>query len=216
MIKVMVYGVEKEFSEEMIQSIVEEHFDRNYFKSDITALVTAVPTEGNWYVVEPEKIDQNLFREKRNDYYQEEVRRRILKAFANAQKNPERYLKPFKTMYPFRPWNKFKGKTFEFLREIAQIIGDDMADETEQVLEWAQRISIEGWETVCNKNDRARSYRAIRTEYPGLYKIYGATCEFRAKTNASATHIMCEQYLSTETAGATVPLVVSRSSIPNT
>ena len=216
MIKVMVYGVEKEFSEEWIQSIVEEHFDRNYFKSDITALVTAVPSEGNWYYVEPAKIDQTLFWDEREDDEQEKVRKKILKAFAEMQKNPEKYLEPFKTMYPFRPWNKFAGKTFEFLREIAKIIGDDMADETEQALEWAQRISKEGWEVVCNKTDKARSYRAIRTNIPGLYKIYGATCEFRAKTNATATHIMCEQYLSSETAGATVPLVVCRSGLPNT
>ena len=213
--KIMVHGKVREFTEREIASILEEHFERKYFESDITPLVTATPTEGNWYVVNPQKIDQTLFEEVRDDFEQERVRKEILKAFTEMRKKPEVYLKPFKTMYPYRLWEKYMGKTFVYLREIAKIIGDDEADYIEQTLEWAQRIQNEGWETVCNNPDRARSYRAVRTQYPGLYKVYGASSD-ADKKRASATHMMNTQYLAEETAGCTVPLVVSRKFISST
>ena len=213
--KIKVHGKEREFTERELTSILEEDYERKYYKKDITPLMTATPTEGNWYLVDPEKIDQSLFEEERDDFEQEKARKEIQKAFSEMRNNPVKYNNPFKTMIPFRIWDKHTSKTFVYLHEIAKIIGDDEADMVEQSLEWAQRIQNEGWEAVCNMPDKARSYRAVRTRYPGLYKIYGASSD-ADKMKAAATHIMCNQYLSEETAGCTVPLVVSRKFISST
>lgn len=215
MIKVMVHGREMNLSEEQLTAILEEHFERKMMETEFTAKVTTTPTEGNWFIVRPKMIDQSLFAEKRQDIRQEKARCEILKAFAEMQKHPEKYAEPFKTLYPARAWAKNKGKTLQELQNLAKIIGDDEANETEQALEWAQRIhNGESWEMVCNNPDKARSYRAIQTKYPGLHRIVGGSTDAEAKCKTEATNILDDQFMYFDKIGCTVPLVVSRKNIP--
>lgn len=117
-----------------------------------------VPTEGKWFLVNPLKINQNLFKEKRLDWCQEDVRRIILMAFQEMKDNPK-YARKFKTMIPKKNW---QFATVGQLKEIARNLGDHNADWVEQALEWAQRIANgESWRNVCNVSDTANWHRLV-------------------------------------------------------
>lgn len=215
--KVIVHGKEMQFSDKELTSIVEEHFERRLLQTEFTALVTATPTEGNWFIVRPMMIDQSLFAEQREDKNQETTRQRILKAFEEVEKNPQKYAKPFKTLYPSRPWDRTKGKTPQELENLAKEIGDGEAEETEQALQWAQQIyNGESWESICNLPDSARSYRIVKTKYPGLHNLVGGSTDAEPRTKTSATNVLEEQFTYYENVGCTVPLIVSRKNIPGT
>ncbi len=117
------------------------------------------PTEGEWFEVNPQAINQKLFQKERKDGRQEETRRLILEAFAEVKANPEKYGKKFSTMMPERTWDI---KTVEELKQLASKLGDHMADWVEQALEWAQRIQNgESWEDICDKPDTVKWYRVV-------------------------------------------------------
>ena len=152
-------GREITFEEVKNISILEEHFKSKKFevKSNATE-VAQVPTEGKWFRVDPLAIDQNLFKEKREDSRQEATRQYILQAFEEMKKN-SKYARPFKTMIPEKTWER---KTVKELKELAKSLGDHNADWVEQALEWAQRIANgESWEDICNKKDTANWYRLV-------------------------------------------------------
>ena len=46
------------------------------------------PTEGEWFEVKPQDINQKLFRRKRKDEEQERVRKIIIEAFVEMKENP--------------------------------------------------------------------------------------------------------------------------------
>lgn len=214
--KVMLYGKEHDFSEEELVSILEDHFERQAMEADFIDTVTSTPAEGCWFIVRPKLINRSIFEEKREDIKQENVRQEILKAFDEMHKYPEKYSEPFKTLYPTRPWSKKKSKTLKELRNMAKIIGDDVADETQQALEWAQRIfNGESWEMVCNNPDNARSYRAIKTRYYGMYLLVGGSKDAQVNSKVEPAHVLQENYMYFEKVGCTVPLVVSHQNIPH-
>ena len=118
----------------------------------------SVPTEGKWFRVNPLAIDQNLFKEKREDLMQDKTRKLILQAFKELKKHPERN-KAFKTLIPEKTW---EVETVGGLKKMASQLGDHIADWVEQALEWAQRIENgESWEALCNKADTANWYRLV-------------------------------------------------------
>ena len=120
--------------------------------------VARIPTEGKWFKVNPLAIDQNLFKEERENSMQETTRQYILEAFEEMKMN-SKYAKPFKTMIPKKTW---ETKSVEELKKLAQRLGNHNADWVEQALEWAQRISNgESWDEICNKQDTANWYRLV-------------------------------------------------------
>ena len=211
--KIRLYGKEVDFSEEQLVAILEEHFERKSMEAAFIDTVTEVPSEGSWFIVKPKSIDQRLFEGKREDARQENVRSQILKAFEEMRRHPE-MAEPFKTLYPARPWTKHKGKTLKELHNMAKLIGEDEANETQQALEWAQRISNgETWEEVCNTPDKAHSYRVIQTKYPGMYAIIGGSTDAEPKTKVEVSHVLQETFMYYEKVGCAVPLVVSHKNI---
>ena len=150
-ITLRVDGQEITISEKKLKVILHEHLSQ----------FSKVPTEGKWFLVDPMNIDQKLFQEKRQDSSQEKVRLKIISAFEKVKEEPEKYGRKFKTMKPRRTQEL---KDIEQFEEFAQAIGDHIADDVEQVLEWAQRISNgEDWKEICNKPDTSDWHRLIRT-----------------------------------------------------
>ena len=166
--------------------------------------VTQKPQEGKWFCVNPLAIDQNLFKEKREDLHEERTRQHILKAFEEVKKN-SKYTRPFKTMMPEKTWD---SKSIGELKKLATKFGDHNADWVEQYLEWAQRIANgESWEDICHISDTANWHRLI-VWYPkyghagmvgGAYDCkWPATCIFDYGQNDDSTIL-----------DKAVPLVVS-------
>lgn len=140
-------------------------------KEDFSKQEINIPTEGKWFMVNPLTIDQNLFKEKREDRKQETTRKLILEAFEEMKKN-SKYTRPFKTMIPIRTMNANNIKAF---RKIASKYGGDMADWVEQALEWAQRIANgEEWKNICNKKDTVAWYRSVIWKN-GCIKLVGGS-----------------------------------------
>ena len=132
------------------------------------------PTEGIPFEVKPLEIDRSSFEKPMKDKKQEWTRQSIQKAFAEVDKQPEKYASPFYTLIPVKHWNGYK--TITALREYAKsFIGGLMADRVEQALEWAQRIcNGESWEDVCNNPDTANYCRVIEWEN-GCVRLVGGS-----------------------------------------
>lgn len=171
----------------------------------ITVNVAKVPTEDQWFKVNPQTINQSLFQKKRKDEKQEKTRQLILEAFAEVKRSPEKYGVNFKTMMPEKIW---KSKTIEELEQLACKLGDHNADWVEQALEWAQRISNgESWEAICNNVDAANWYRLIVWKN-GYGRLVGGSRN--SKYNIPASDIFCCDYDFNRSVGFTVPLIVLR------
>lgn len=156
-VTLQVNGRKMTFEEEELIDIVEKHLSSETTKQ--TTKVSQKPTEGKWFEVKPQTIDQKLFEKKRRDNRQEETRKLILEAFAKMKDNPEKYGKNFKTMMPKKTW---LSATVAQLKKMASKIGDHNADWVEQALEWAQRIANgESWNAICNNKDTAKWYRLV-------------------------------------------------------
>ena len=142
-IKIKVFGIEQSYTLDEISAILEEHRE---MKGTTYGLREKIMI-GRWFRVTPATINQKLFQEKRENWYQEEFRQRILEVFKDFKRYPER-LRPFKTIVPFEEgaWSA------EGLDAIADKYDGHVANWYEQELEWAQRISNgESWEEVCNE-----------------------------------------------------------------
>ena len=157
----MVYGKEMTFSTKELTSIVEKHFSRS-------------ESEGKWFQVNPEDIDEKLFEEPRENNAQEETRRIIVKALAKVKEFPEKYGNPFETMVPTKTWEAKSVKEFQ---RLARCLGNHMGDITEQALEWAQRISNgETWEAICNEPDKSSWQRIVLSNKEHGYFVGGSIC----------------------------------------
>ena len=155
-----VNGQEKTFSEQELVEILETFFqnETGTNREKATEMLVKTPTEGEWFEVNPQAINQSLFQKERIDENQEKTRQLILEAFEEVKKAPEKYGQ-FKTMMPKKEWS---SATIAELQEYAKRIGDNMADWVEQAMEWAQCIANgESWENVCNVPDVANWYRLI-------------------------------------------------------
>lgn len=169
-----VNGREANFSEQGLIAIAEKYLSSKIYREDDTVKAPKKPTEGVWFEVKPQAIDQRLFKEERRDEYQEETRRKILRAFAKMKENPESYGKNFKTLMPKKTW---ESKTVSQLREMASELGDHNADWVEQALEWAQRIANgESWEEICNVQDTANWIRLVTGQVGNDWFVGGAFC----------------------------------------
>lgn len=185
-IALQINGREMTFSEEELTAILEKHFSEEtaetaktkagveLAKAEATELeVVRVPTEGKCFEVNPMGIDRSLFQEKRSDRRQEQTRQYILEAFAEVDKHPEKYAKPFKTLIPEKTWDGYK--TVRELKQYAKELGGHHGNKTEQALEWAQRLSNgETWEAICNDRDTAKWYRLVDWEN-GYARLVGGS-----------------------------------------
>ena len=197
-----VSGREMTFSEQELIAFVEEHFARIANEHENTEAAQG-PTEGKWFEVNPQAINQELFQEERDDWRQEQTRQLILEAFAEMKSNPGKYCRPFKTMMPEKTWN---FKTVAELKELASRLGDHNADWVEQTLEWAQRLlNGESWEAVCNEQDTANWYRLVVWKN-GYVRLIG--CSVNDIFKVPASYIDDDDYYASGRIYYAVPLVV--------
>lgn len=201
-IKLPVNGREMTFSEEELIVILEQYFN-NKETGVKTIEVTQVPIVDKCFDVNPSSIDQNIFKKKRKDSRQEWTRQIILEAFIELKNNPEKYAKPFKTMWLEKTWSV---KTVEELKKLAENEGDHITNWVEQALEWAQRIANgETWEAICNVPDTAKWYRLVIWKNGKARLVGGASEEH---VNLPASYVGCSDYLPFHKLFITVPSVV--------
>lgn len=199
-----VHGRERKLSKQELIAILEEYVPKEAIKSETTENAVQVPTATKWFEVNPLEIDQNLFETERKDIWEERTRKRILEAFDEVKKKPEKYGKKFKTMMPKKTW---VSKSVANLMQLACKIGDHNADWVEQSLEWAQRISNgESWEDVCIKADTAKWYRLVVWKYGNARIVGGSRSNF---DDLPASYVDYREYDSSRKVHDTVPLVVS-------
>ena len=203
-VTLLVGGVERNFTEEELIAILENHFGNAEKKgTQREAKSIQRPTEGVPFEVNPLGIDRNLFQENRKDSRQEWTRQLILEAFTKMDEDPTRYGKLFKTLMPEKTWN---WKFVSDLIELADNLGGHVADWIEQALEWAQRISNgETWENICNNPDTANWYRLVKWKN-GYYRLVGGS----RKDNdySPASYVVSFSYDSSSKIYFAVPLVV--------
>lgn len=160
-ITLTVNGQELSFSKEELSAILEQNckeelstiLERNCkeepisiseqnFSNPKTETIEIVKT----FDVDPRLIDQTLFQEKREDQLEENTRIIILEAFEELKNNPEKYDKPFQTLWIKKTWDY---KTVEELEYMVKNVGGHMTDWVEQSFEWAQRIAnCEAWKHI--------------------------------------------------------------------
>lgn len=199
-----IHGRERTFSEKELIAILEKYFSNEATEQATTAKVAQVPTEDQWFEVNPQTINQSLFKEKRKDERQERTRKLILEAFAEVDKHPEKYASAFYTLMPEKKWNDYK--TVAELKAYANDLDGQMADWVEQALEWAQRLfNGESWETICNNADTANWYRVILWEN-GCYRLVGGSRN--SNGNNPASGVFNYDFASYSFFLDTVPLVV--------
>ena len=192
-----INGREMTFSEEELIAILEKHF--NETKKGQTR------KEGEYFKINPKAIDRTLFKKRRKDFHQEKTRKLILKAFAQVDANPKRYLKPFNIMVIKNTWYP-EHKTVKELKKLVEDSGDHMADWVEQALQWAQRIANgEDWETICNTSDTAKWFRLVVWK-DDFFRLVGGANE--VGNNAPATSVYDFSYSSSNSFNYAVPLVV--------
>lgn len=168
-----VHGKERTFSESELVAILEEYFPKEYTKQ-----VSKVqgPKEGEWFEVNPLDINQELFRNRKENLEHETKRRIILEAFEELKNKPEEYAKVFYTLIPEK---NGQVRTVRQLKKIASIYGDHMANWVEQALEWAQRIyNGESWEDICDKPDTVKWHRVVAWKNK-CAKIIGGAKQYR-------------------------------------
>lgn len=176
----------------------------NVTEEENTSVVTQIPTEGKPFEVNPLGIDRSKFERPLSDRNQELTRKIIQDAFAEVDKNPEKYTAPFYTLIPEKKWDGYK--TVAELKAYANDLGGLMADWVEQALEWAQRISNgESWEAICNNADTANWYRMIVWKY-GYARIVGGSCY--GNNYRPASYVDSDGYGCDIIVYKTVPLVV--------
>ena len=198
-----IHGRERTFSEKELIAILEKYFSNEATEQATTAKVAQVPTEDQWFEVNPQTINQSLFKKKRKDERQERTRKLILAAFAEVKSSPEKYGRKFKTMMPKKTWTY---KTVAELKQLACEFGNHNADWVEQALEWAQRIcNGESWEAVCNNADTANWYRLVVWKN-GYARLVGGSR--RGSNSYPASDVNFYDYYSYGRIYDTVPLVV--------
>ena len=199
-----IHGRERTFSEKELIAILEKYFSNEATEQATTAKVAQVPTEDQWFEVNPQTINQSLFKKKRKDERQERTRKLILEAFAEVDKHPEKYASAFYTLMPEKKWNGLK--TVAELNAYANDLDGQMADWVEQALEWAQRLfNGESWETICNNADTANWYRVILWKN-GCYRLVGGSRNINI--NYPASDVGNRGYYSNDRIIGAVPLVV--------
>ena len=204
-----VNGEEITLSEEELIAILEEHFNKAKSEQQEPKPQQEPcrpihgPEEGVPFEVNPNGINLSNFQEERKDPAQEKMRKTILKALDEVEKNPDKYSNTFWTLQPEKTW---VSKTVGKLVELAKEKGDHNADWVEWAMELAQRITNgEAWEDVCNKPDTANWYRLIEWKN-GHYRLVGGSRKLGDYNPASVVYYDC--WCSNSRVSYTVPLVV--------
>lgn len=176
-------------------------------KKNVTLMVNGremQTIECKCFTVSHMTINYSLFQQVRDDYEQEKTRRTIVRAFEEVKNNPSKYTKPFTIIIPKKTWSE---KTVWELQELAQDIGDHVADWIEQALEWAQRITNgETWKSICNMPDDAKWYRLVIWKN-GYVRIVGGSTEHNNPNPAS--DVGCDDCNMGDVLANSVPCVVS-------
>ena len=168
--------------------------------------VAQSPTEGKLFEVNPLGIDRSKFEKSMSDKRQEWTRQIIQEAFAEVDKNPEKYASEFYTLIPEKKWKGYK--TVAELEAYTKDLDGWMANWVEQTLEWAQRISNgESWKAVCNNADTAKWYRVIRWKN-GYYRLVGGSRNHDDYSPAS--YVDYDDFVSNDSVSYSVPLVVKK------
>ncbi len=193
------------FSEEELIDILEEHF-KNKNEEEARRIETArKKIEKEFFEVNYQFINKELFIREKEDKKQEKVRQLILEAFEEVKNNPKKYERTFYTLRPQNTWYPHY-KLVKHLESFAMQCGDHVADWVEQSLEWAQRITNgESWENICNKEDDSKWSRLIIWKN-GYVRIVGGAGFFNAKLSASEIHKV--DYQLDDELCSTVPLIV--------
>lgn len=203
-VTLQVNGRKMTFSKKELVTILEKHFSSETTHKVSTAKVAEKPTEGEWFEVKPQSINQKLFKKKRRDKSQEGTRQLILEAFDEMKNNPEKYGRNFKTMMPKKTWGTI---SIDELKEMACKLGDHNADWVEQALEWAQRIANgETWKAICNDKDTANWYRLVIND-KGYPWFIGGSANNGDEYSASDIDFY-DYFVSFRNCQNTVPLVV--------
>ena len=144
-----------------------------------------VPTEDQWFEVNPQAIDQTIFAETRKDWRQEETRVLIVEAFEQMKIKTDKYGAKYKTMFPHKNWTY---KTSGEIKKMACKFGGHTADWVEQALEWAQRIcNGESWEDIANKADISEWFRAIIWK-DGKIRLVGGSAKYTKYCSTTSIH----------------------------
>lgn len=198
-----VHGQEKTFSEEEIISILEKYFSEEATESITSEEAAQVPIEGEWFKVNPLKLDRSKFENPMKDQKQEKTRQDILEAFAELDKHIAKYAFPFYIMIPKKNW---QGDIYaEEIKAYANDLGGVLADWVEQALKWAQMIcNGVSWETICNNADTANWYRMIRWK-DGFYRLVGGSR--KEASDIPASDVRDFGFSSDRMLYSTVPLV---------
>lgn len=154
----LLHGHEKTLSAAQLTEIVKKFFEDKSAELVSSLRIAATPKEGELFIVSPSKIDKTLFLKERENAKQEAVRKIILKAIGEMEKNPK-YQEVFATLVPLKTWNTVNMSQFN---SIANCYEGTISNWCEQALEWAQRISNgESWEKICNQPDSLMWYRIV-------------------------------------------------------
>ena len=179
-ITLTVNGQEMTFSKEELTSILEQNSKETLaiLKQNSNNQIIETPTIEMeptspicvCFDVNPNSINQALFQEERDDPSQEKTRKIILEAFAELKNNPEKYAKPFQSVWLKKTWNY---KTVEELEYLAKNVGDHMTDWVEQSLEWAQRIAnCDAWQYIYNVPYADQWAWQVIYSYPSVNEMY--------------------------------------------
>lgn len=165
--------------------------------------IPQIPTENQWFEVNPCSIEKKLFEEEKKDWRQETVRQLILMAFEELSNNPK-YKRKFKTFMPKKTW---KSKSIPELIQLSCEIGHHNINIIEQAFEWAQRISNgEVWESVCRCNNFISSYYRLVIFKDGSERLVGASHD--CDTNYPKSDVDFS-FPSEENVDKIIPVVVS-------
>lgn len=201
-VTIKVFGRKMTFNENELTSILEKHFSEDSIAKEYEA--AQKPFEGRFFDVNPKSIDQTVFKNRRKDHKQEKVRRLILEALLEMERDPEKYSEAFMSFIHEKTWND--TKTVSELEEFCSNLGGHMADWVEQALEWAQRISNgEEWADICNKPDTANWFRLVKWKR-GFARIIGGC--MKNGINKPATYVMGYNCNYETSIGNAVPLII--------
>ncbi len=144
------------------------------------------PVEGEWFDVEPYRINRKLFEDDRQDKEQQFTLGNIRKAFQWLDSSPYENGRPFKILIPKKTWGTI---TIREMLDITKTFGGNMSTGFETDFLWAQIINNgETWENLCNKPDTLNYYRLVNwgKENSVIFLTGGA---LKGSINYSATHV---------------------------
>ncbi len=194
-------GREMTFHEEELVAILKEYFKIKKAQS---------PIEDTYFEVNPNSINQDLFKNVRRDPAQERTRQFIINAFEEVKKHPEKYGRPFKTMIPnlndCQDVSSICSPTVDNLIEESKKMGGHIASWVEQALEWAQRLENgESWKNICNDPDEIKWYRLIIWKDGYACRVGGASF---LDYNYAASRLSDHRLYGSDRVNYTVPLLV--------